>query len=186
MNYWIKLTQNYNPMKKYILTTIMFFTIYTIYSNNTRQSFETEYALNSVYFSVGGAGIYNSLNYERTLIFTDKYSAGVKIGVGSSFSAVLFPNEFTVPVGAYFLFGKNNSHIDFSFCATNYILEQYNYSDNKNYKELKLLLVPSLAYRYKKSEGGFIGRIGFSPIINIDKKRNPAAPWFDVSIGWAF
>jgi len=164
----------------------MSFAVCTIYSENKHQSFKTEYAHNSVYFSVGGAGIYNSLNYERTLVFTDKYSAGVKIGIGSSFSPALFPNEFTIPVGGYFLFGKRNSHFDLSLCATNYFLEQYDYSLNKNYKELKLLFVPSVAYRYQKSKGGFIGRIGFSPIINFNKNRNPASPWLDVSLGWAF
>lgn len=164
----------------------MLLIVFIICSQNKHQSFTKEYALNSVYFSIGGAGIYNSLNYERTFVYTNKYSAGVKVGIGSSFSPALFPNEFMIPVGGYFLFGKKNSHIDLSFCATNYFLEQYDYSDDKNYKELKLLLVPSVAYRFQKSRGGLIGRIGFSPIINFNKKRNPGSPWLDVSLGWAF
>ncbi len=141
---------------------------------------------NTIYLAYGGAGIYFSLMYERHLIKTDNIHVGAKAGIGSSLSSVLFPSEFNVPVGAYILYGKNRSHIDFSMCFTNYLLEQYDYEKDKRYNELKLLIIPSLGYRFQNKPGGFMFKAGLSPIIHFNETTNVIAPWLDVAVGWGF
>lgn len=141
---------------------------------------------NSIYISYGGAGIFFSAIYERHFIKNKSYSFGIKGGIGNSFSLVLFPNEFNFQLGGLFIYGKRKHHLDVSLNLTNYIIEQYDYYDNKIYKELKILYVPSICYRYQKQEGGVVGKIGLSSIININSTTNSVSPWIDISLGWAF
>lgn len=141
---------------------------------------------NTVYCSFGGGGVFFSLNYERHLIVHHQYTWGVKGGLATSFSSVLFPSEFSIPLGSYFLYGKKNSHLDLSFSLTSYLLQQYDHNKDENYKELKLLCTPSVAYRYQKKSGGFTARFGFSPIIYFNSIRHSVMPWIDISIGWTF
>lgn len=144
------------------------------------------YAPNSVYLSFGGPAIYFSLIYERQLLIEKNYSFGVKGGIGSTFSSVLFPHEFSLPVGAFFLYGKRKHHLDLSFSVSNYLIEQYEYLENETRRELKLLLVPSAGYRFQDKEGGLILRAGISPLINFNFMTDTFTPWVDLSVGWSF
>lgn len=176
---------SYSNMKKrlfFLAFTLSFITIYCQDIDNIH----TNAVQNHTYFSFGGAGVYYSLIYERQLIYRNSYSAGVKAGIGTDFSPASFPDEFNIPVGGYFLYGKRNSHLDVSFCFTNYFLQQYDYDDDRNYNEYKLLLVPSIAYRYQKNSGGFLARIGFSTVFYFNDVSNTVSPWIDVSLGWSF
>jgi hypothetical protein len=124
--------------------------------------------------------------YERELLAGNSFSTGVKGGVGLSFSSVLFPSEFSIPVGGYFLYGKRKSHLDLSINISNYILQQYDYEDSSDYKELRVLIIPSIVYRYQKPEGGLLFRTGLSAIMNFNSVSNSFSPWVDLSVGWAF
>lgn len=77
-------------------------------------------------------------------------------------------------------------HLDFSANVTGYFLNQYNYTEDETNKELRLLYIPSICYRYQKQEGGFVARAGISPIFNFNAVTNSFTPWVDVSVGWAF
>jgi len=111
---------------------------------------------------------------------------GVKGGVGTSFSSVLFPTEFNFPVGAYFLYGKKKSHLDVSLNFTTYLLQHYDYENDTENKQVKVLYVPSISYRYQKPEGGFVARIGFCPILYFNEVSTTISPWMEASFGWAF
>lgn len=141
---------------------------------------------NTLLFSYGGPGIYFSAVYERHVMAKESYSAGLKAGIGTSFSAVLFPYELSLPFGAFFLYGGRNHHLDLSLNATAYILDQYNFQNNSNNKEVRFLYIPSLAYRFCKPSGGFTARLGVSPVINVNRITNTFAPWIDAGIGWSF
>lgn len=175
---------------KMIKRSLLFLTfLFLIISGNSQEVIKAndfQVAKNSVIASVGGAGVYYSILYERQVFSKEKYSIGVKGGIGSSFSPVLFPNEFNFPVGAFFLYGKKNSHLDLSISLTSYILQQYDFENSKNSNEYRLLSVPSIAYRYQKKNGGLIGKIGFCAIINFNSVTNSFVPWLDVGVGWAF
>ena len=145
-----------------------------------------QWVKNSMYASFGGAGIFYSLNYERNLYSSDKFAVGARVGFGTSLSPVIFSSEFNMPIGINALYGKKNSHIELSFCTTNYLLEQYDYEFNDETKELKNLLVPSLCYRFQKKQGGLVIRAGLSALINLNSTTKTYSPWIDLGIGWAF
>jgi hypothetical protein len=173
-------------MKRILLIFTLFGLIVYVQSQETPGDTTFYKAKNATYISGGGAGIYFSVIFERQIFLHDKYSAGVKGGVGTSFSAVLFPQEFNFPIGVFFLYGKRNNHLDISLNLSNYLLEQYDPQKDQNSRELKLLFIPSLSYRFQKPKGGFLARVGFSPIINFNSVTNSVSPWLDISVGWAF
>jgi len=173
-------------MKRTLLILIFIFFISPVKGQEISKENNSVIAKNNVYASLGGPGIYFSLIYERIVLNDKKFSLGIKGGIGTGLSSVLFPDEFNFPIGVYFLYGKRNSHLDLSMNVTSYLLQQYDYTKDNNYKELRLLVVPSVSYRYQKPEGGFLLRAGFSPIININSITNSFVPWIDISIGWSF
>jgi hypothetical protein len=173
-------------MKRILIVLIIFSLFAHVKAQVTETGNTSPKVKNTVYASVGGPGIYFSLLYERQLYIRNKYSLGVKGGIGTAFSSVLFPHEFNFPIGVFFLYGKRNSRLDISLNMTNYLLEQYDYQKDQNTKELKLLLVPSVAYRFQKPDGGLVVRAGFSPVVNINSTTNTISPWFDIGVGWAF
>lgn len=174
-------------MKKFTVTLILLVSIIICIKaqqkNDTRDHARVK---NAIYLAYGGAGIYFSLMCEHQLIKTDNMHVGAKAGIGTSFSLVLFPSEYNFPVGAYILYGNNKGHIDFSMCLTNYLLEQYDYTNDLTYHELKILMIPSIGYRFQKKQGGVMFKAGVSPIINFNKTTNGVAPWLDVGVGWGF
>lgn len=174
-------------MKKTITILLLLLSIFISLKSQKMNETNNEAGVkNAIILSYGGSGIYFSLMYEHQLIQTDNMQIGAKAGVGTSFSSVLFPFEFNVPVGVTFLYGKNNSHIDFSMCFTNYLMEQYNYEKEKRHHELKFLITPSVGYRFQKKQGGIMFKAGISPIINFNKTTNVIIPWLDVGVGWGF
>jgi hypothetical protein len=182
----MKLMQNFNAMNRFFLLIALINIVILSEAQEYDQAKEPLRAKNSVYASAGGPGIYFSVIYERHIIIKKKYSLGIKGGIGTSFSSVLFPGEFNFPIGILFLYGKKNSHLDFSLNVTNYLLKQYDFHDENSETEIRLLFVPSIAYRYQKPEGGFMAKIGFSPVIHFNSVTNTYTPWIDIGIGWAF
>ncbi len=143
-------------------------------------------AKNTISISFGGSGIFFSAIYERFVMIKEPYKIGVKGGIGSSLSTVLFPHEFNFSAGTSFLYGRHKHHLEIGTSVTSYILEQYNYAEAKTSHELKFLFVPSACYRYQNPQGGFVGRIGISPVIHFNSVTNSFTPWIDASLGWAF
>jgi len=186
MTYLMKLMQNYKAMDRFFLLLALINIVIIAKPQEYEQSNDPVQAKNSIYASAGGPGIYFSAIYERHIIFKNNYSLGVKGGVGTSFSSVLFPGEFNFPIGILYLYGKKNSHLDISLNATGYILKQYDYQEENYNHELRWMFVPSIGYRYQKREGGFVAKIGFSPVIHFNSVTNTYTPWIDIGIGWAF
>lgn len=143
-------------------------------------------ARNAILGSFGGPGLYFSVIYERHLVSSNKVNFGLRAGLGSSFSSVLFSDEFNVPLGVFLLLGKNKNHVDLSVNMSPYVLSQSNLPTREKTKELKVLFIPSIAYRYQPKAGGFVGRIGFSPVFYFNPVSDSLMPWVDLSVGWAF
>ncbi len=143
-------------------------------------------ARNSVQLSFGGAGVYFSVNYERLLWSSPAWNAAVKTGFGTSISPALSPPEFTVPLGGTVLYGKGNSKFDMGLSLTGYLMWQYDHEMEQRSMELRPLIIPSLAYRFQKSEGGFMFRAGLSSLIHINGISTTFAPWVDLGVGYAF
>jgi len=143
-------------------------------------------AQNAIYGSFGGAGLFYSLTYERTVWTQNTFHAAVRGGVGASFSSVLFPHEFNIPLGVSFLYGKRKGHLDIGLSLSNYFLDQYDYASDKSSIEYRALYVPSVAYRYQKKDGGLLVRAGLCTVINPNPIATTYVPWIDLSLGWAF
>ena len=182
----MKSVQNCRIMKNIYLTLIFTGLFISLNAREMETGNTPPEARNAISISYGGGGMYFSLIYERHLIRKESYNIGVKGGMGTSFSSVLFPGEYNISVAAFFLYGKRMHHLDFSANVTGYFLNQYNYTEDETNKELRLLYIPSICYRYQKQEGGFVARAGISPIFNFNAVTNSFTPWVDVSVGWAF
>jgi hypothetical protein len=145
-----------------------------------------ESAKNSLLLTFGGAGIYTSLIYERELYQLNNIRSGVRAGIGLSPFALTSFENFTFPVGIYALYGKNKHHIDLSVSLSNYFINQYNYTTETDSKDYKVLLIPSLTWRYQKPEGGLTFKAGLSPVLSLNKIKSNASPWIELAAGWAF
>jgi hypothetical protein len=143
-------------------------------------------AQNVLLGSFGGPGLYFSVIYERHWVSSKKVNLGFRAGLGSSFSSLLFSDEVNVPLGVFLLWGKDKNHLDFSINMTPYLLSQAHLPSREKTRELKVLWVPSIAYRYQPKAGGFVGRIGFSPVFYFNQVSDTLMPWVDISVGWAF
>lgn len=163
-------------MKQIILT---FLTIILFCNSYGQDSFKP----NTIYFELGGNGLFTSLNYERQV--TQKPGIGFHIGAGFYGVKTSF---LTIPFGVnYLLKLKNsNSYIDFGFGATYskadvklYIMVDHkdpNYV-NTNYWNY----IPSIGYRIL-TKTNFIYRFSLSPVIN----HNDFIPFLGFSIGKCF
>ncbi len=157
-----------------------------VQSQMANRDAEAPVARNTISASFGGAGIYYALNYERLLVQHRKIGIGASTGIGTDFSSALFGREFSLPVGAFILYGKKNGRLELGAGLANYFLKQYDYGEDRHETAYRALFVPSIGYRYQKRTGGFMVKAGFSPVINLGKASQSAMPWFDLGIGWVF
>jgi len=141
---------------------------------------------NVVQLSFGGAGVYYSVIYERLLFIGPTLSAGVKTGIGTSLSRALSPPEISIPLGGFLLYGQGTSKLDLGLSFTGYLMWQTDYELNTNYMEMQPLIIPSLAYRFQRKEGGLTFRAGLSSIIHFNTITPVYTPWFDLGVGYAF
>ena len=141
---------------------------------------QSSFKKNILYGQFAGNGIFLSINYERQL--TQKPGLGIRVGIGHASSDEKF--RITIPVGVYYLLDlKNNkSFIDMSLGAT--------WSEtavvDKGFSSVEasghiVSFVPGLTYRHQ-TKGGFMWRIGFTPIIN----KYRFIPFPELSIGMSF
>ena len=93
-----------------LLGFIMF--ILPVQSQVVNRIADTPVARNSIYASFGGAGIYYAINYERQLFQHRDICIGARAGFGIDFSSALFGKEFSIPIGAFFLYGKRNGRLE--------------------------------------------------------------------------
>lgn len=144
------------------------------------------YPKNSVILTLGGTGIYTSLIYEREVYQIKKLRTGFRSGIGISPFSLTFSDEVNIPVGIYGLFGKRNHHLDLNLNLANYLITQYDWRDDSEFRKLKALFIPSLGWRFQKPESGLIFKAGLSSIISFNKIRNNASPWIEIGAGWSF
>ena len=126
----------------------------------------------SVYVELGGNSIVYSLNYD----YTFSLSESSKLAIGSGFEYVVMDSyanpDIHTPEAQPFLFvtpavnlllGKKSHHLEIGMSAI-------------------YLTIPSarIGYRYQPAKGGFLFRIGFTPIVAIP------FPWAGISFGYTF
>lgn len=141
-------------------------------------------ALNAVLITVGGAGPYLSINYERK--FYSQHFLGKQMHMvaraGFGTSPFLFGNELSFPLDVSMLWGGRLHFFEIGLALTCGTLDQYNYISDRHKTRLRALLVPSVGYRF--GNDNFIGSVLYSPVVNFT--AGPPAHWLALSFGWGF
>ena len=153
----------------------------------TDQDAEARSANNAVYAEGGGPGLLYSLNYERIVAA----SVALRVGVSSlTISGSSFAGEesapkvriFFLPLTASYLFGRTHS-FELGAGATPMYAQSLRADGSVSADDLAVFGSALAGYRYQSLHGGFLFRIGASPLINQVGSVLPSAY---VSLGATF
>jgi len=166
-------------------TKIIFLTllIFCLLNSMTKVSGQSKSKLNTVYFELGGNGLFTSINYERQLLKNTRINFHIGTGIYG-----VQPTYLTIPFGINYLFKLNNtnSYIDLGFGATYSKADVALYAivdhKNPNYKNTNYWnYIPSVGYR-KLTKKNLMYRFSLTPVIN----HNDFLPFLGFSIGKSF
>ena len=137
-----------------------------------------------IYLEAGGYGGIGSLNYERVSYTKDMFQLGPRIGIG--FNRFMdyrpkFNPDFAVPFGICLAFGKNwkgEFGLGTTFSSVVHVGDQLE-------PERQTLVHgnANIGVRYQKAQGGFLFRIGYSPIF---EKFSYFRHWPYLALGLSF
>jgi hypothetical protein len=157
--------------------------IFCLLNSITQVSGQSKAKLNTVYFELGGNGLFTSINYERQLLKNTRLNFHIGTGIYG-----VQPTYLTIPFGINYLFklSNSNSYIDLGFGSTYSKADVALYAivehRNPNYKNTNYWnYIPSVAYR-KLTKRNLMYRFSLSPVIN----HNDFLPFLGFSIGKSF
>ncbi len=171
-------------MKNFNFFFPLFFLFY--FSGHSQE----DVAKTSIYFELLGNGGAYSLNVERKL--TSNFYG--RIGFASWSSDLFFEETsiVTFPVMGNMLFGAGVNKLEI---GGGVLLGSYKYKSvfgEENDRSNKIFnLTGVVGYRYQKPEGGFMGRVGLTPFLDLtgDEDAYPDTGFFlsgGASIGYSF
>jgi hypothetical protein len=132
---------------------------------------------------IGGAAIYGSINYERTVYEKEKFKIGGRIGLGTyrlrDFTGGLNP-DLLIPCSVHFIYGRNHN-VELSVGNTFATIVRTDI-DYNIFRENSNSFTPFLGYRFE-AESGFVLRAGYSPYFSNYYRLNH---WGAVSAGYRF
>lgn len=161
-------------MKTTITTYLFIFLILSLYPPQGKVSAQSNSiedivtAPNAVFVQLLGDYVSITANYERMLFTTTPHNIALRFGFG--FWGWFGDSGVVVPVGASYLFGHSHKielGIGYTFLT----------GSNK-YNGLSTALI---GYRYQPIDGGFLFRVGFTPLFGDEFE-----PWVGLSLGYAF
>jgi len=161
-------------MKKEIgFVIVILFISNTLNSQILTEKVYPDFKHHSVYLEIGGSSLLYSLNYDYTLRITN----GLNLAVGSGFA--YSPNSivddqgysFLVAPACNLLLGRSSHHAE-----TGLALLSRGTADSTT-------ISGRIGYRYQRPSGGFLFRIGFTPIV---LEPEWIMPWAGVSFGYTF
>lgn len=140
-------------------------------------------ARNSIYLELLGSGGIYSFNYDR--MFTENISGRIGVmyfpAVPSLFSSV--ENLFIMPFTLNFLIGENSHKLEL---GAGIVYGQANVGitfNNETETSSAISETFTIGYRYQQRLGGFLFRIGFTPLFRFGEIF---MPWGGISIGFSF
>ncbi len=148
--------------------------------NDDLQKVNSDYKLNSVYFELGGNGLFYSFGYDR--LFKISNISKFSLGSGLTYSYSGDSGGFWVSPQINYLIGSNHNFEIGIGITIPIILES-------NIDLYPLCLIYRIGYRYQKEEGGLLFRIGFTPFSVLSTRGlivQPIIPWAGIAIGWTF
>jgi hypothetical protein len=141
------------------------------------------YAPNSIYMELAGNGLIYSINYDR--MFTE--NMGGRIGVmyfplvPSLFSSV--EDLFIMPATLNFLIGSNSHKLEMGAGIIYGAARLSTVFSSESESGSGLAQTITIGYRYQQRSGGFLFRIGFTPIFRFGEEF---IPWGGFSVGVSF
>lgn len=142
------------------------------------QTTSAQNAKNSVFFEVGGNGVFYSVNYDR--LFTPEFSG--RIGVMRSGGSVALT---IIPVTGSYLVGPGPHKLELGF-GLQLIDASIDSPDDEfsifDEDATKLSGTGIVGYRYQPIDGGFRFTAGLTPIFG----GFGALPWAGLSVGYTF
>lgn len=136
---------------------------------------------NSVYFEVLGNGGLYSINYDR--LFTE--NLGGRIGV-MYFNADWFAffndvDIFLIPITLNYCIGTGKHKLELGAGGVIGLVNAGFFGSNPT-SGSGVVWTGTIGYRYQKNNGGFMWRIGFTPLFN----SKDFLPWGGISMGYSF
>ena len=155
---------------------------------------EKEWKKSALYVEIGGNGEVWSANYDRQFYEKNNFKVGYRFGISA------FPSRDTdevnwrlmIPAEAYGLWGRDKHFLELGIGASLVHGNRFKPSDEANggdYQSVfEVAMFPRLGYRHQRKEGGFMYRIGFTPVVldTGDKPSLKFAPWGGISLGKSF
>lgn len=150
----------------------------------TAQEVQPALARNAVYVELLGNGLLYSINYDRLLTPNAAGRVGLMFVTaeddqGDSGTVAI------VPVMGSWLWGDGNSHFETGIGLA-LATASFDFADEFDVDEsggaTTVYGTGVLGYRYQRPGGGFVFRVGLTPVFT----TNDFAPWFGLSFGYAF
>jgi hypothetical protein len=144
---------------------------------------EAPRAPNSIYVELLGNAVLYSLNFDH------KFTDNVSLRVGFAYSTFNLPSTsniesktIAVPIMVNYLVGRGSHRLE-TGAGFLPLLNQYDDSADS----VRLGLTGTVGYRYQRPAGGFVFRIGFTPLLASDSDGGYFfAPWLGMSFGVGF
>jgi hypothetical protein len=121
---------------------------------------------NTFFLELGGNAWFYSLNYDRILLDRDKWKLSGRVGAMylPSFHAVN-RHMAGVPLEISYLRGRNKHFLEIGLGVTT-TYDTYPLSDTR-IRELAVVGMARIGYRYQKPEGGLFFKTGFTPMAGL-------------------
>jgi len=145
-------------------------------------------AKNTMYLELGGNGLLYSLNYERLLPVTNRFTGSGRIGVSMDQLG-----SYNLPVLVSMIAGDRGNRFEFGIGST-ISVTHYSYT---NKWSTDFYPTFNVGYRYQKPGGKWMAKVGFTPVYvtpifknwtfgKYDHYHHPFIIWFGAGAGWRF
>lgn len=138
---------------------------------------------NNIDLSIGGNGLFASINYSRALMVKSNYFIQASTGIG----IVPFVDGITLPIQSTFNLGKKNSFLELGIGGT-YLSGKRNTSGNSE-KINSYQLSPIIGWR-KHFDSNLVFRAYANPLFHISGEYfiedYPVVPYLGISLGYSF
>jgi hypothetical protein len=138
---------------------------------------------NTIDLTVGGSGLFLSINYSRIVLVKSNYFLNASIGLG----VIPIVGGTTIPHMLTANFGKKSSFLELGLAGT-YWTGESNTSENAE-KMNSYNLSPIIGWR-KQFENNLLFRVYTNPLINISGENyienHTVLPYMGISLGYSF
>jgi hypothetical protein len=170
--------------------TLLLFILIGAFLEGTAQQVVQSLPKNTFFLELGGNGMFYSLNYDRILLDRPTWKIAARIG-GMYFPGLGESNRHMIglPLEISYLKGRNNHHLEVGLGFTS-VYDTYPLAETQ-LRELAVMGVGRIGYRYQKREGGLFFKTGFTPLLGTvynlgARERRGSEPFAYPLVGLAF